>query len=581
MLFLSSLSLTVSAQKHDYHWITGYGGGEISEGQPWYGLSVLEFSDFGRLDSINLQEPGMWMDFFNVSISDCNGDLQFYCNGQGLNNHLHQLMENGDGMSGNPGTTGEDGGYAILQGGVSVPWPDSANQYFLLQEKGEYFPFHEDHHFKVTALLYSRVDMSANGGEGELIEKREVFIQDTVELGKSTLVRHANGRDWWHIKNKLDENVFYRTLITPQGPEVVGEQTVGLPVMQGAGQAVFSPDGSKYVIFNSISADVGLYLDIYDFDRCTGLLNNHQKMHFPHDGGAGGVAISPNSRYLYHSSNWYIYQFDLWADNILSSRDTVAIYDLNIDWFPTTFFAAQLAPDGRIYVISPNGVPVMHRIEYPDEQGEACMVKQHSVRLPTLNAFSIPNNPNYRLGPIDGSPCDTLGIDNLPKANFRADQDTLSTYEFYFQDLSYYEPEEWFWTFGDGFTSESVSPTHIYGGDGIYEVCLTVSNTNGSHTACDTLFLGIVDATEQIEPIAELQVFPNPFQTEFSLVMNDYYPKNAQLIVYDALGRKTHQQRIYQGWNTVDGKNWPKGIHFYEVWDEGVRLSGGKVVKAE
>ena len=575
-VFLGFLSINLIAQKHDYHWITGYGS---NVGNPDFGLSILQFEDFGKVDTFSKKDSSFDMDFFNVSMSDSNGSLQFYCNGVGLNNHLHQLMENGDGMSGFPGSTGEDGGYAMTQGGISVPWPGTSDQFFLLQEKGEYFPFQEDHRFKTTALLYSRIDMSANGGEGNIVEKRMVFLQDTVERGKSKLVRHANGRDWWHIKNKLDENVFYRTLITPQGPEVIGEQTVGLPVMQGAGQAVFSPDGSKYVIFNSISADVGLYLDIYDFDRCTGLLSNHQKLHFSHDGGPGGVAISPNSRYLYHSSHWYIYQFDLLATNIAASKDTVAIYDLNVDWFPTTFFAAQLASDGRIYVISPNGVPVMHQIEYPDEPGEACIVKQHSVRLPTLNSFSIPNNPNYRLGPIDGSPCDTLGIDNLPKANFRADQDTLSTYEFYFQDLSYYEPEEWFWTFGDGFTSESVSPTHIYGGDGVYEVCLTVSNTNGSHTACDTIFLGIVDATEQIEPIVELQVFPNPFQTEFSLVMNDYYPKNAQLIIYDALGRNTHQQRIYQGWNTVDGVVWRSGIYFYELWDGGMKLGNGKVIK--
>lgn len=578
ILFCSVVHLLMG-QKNDYHWVTGYGGGAISEGQPWYGLSVLRFSDFGQLDSMNLQEPGMWMDFFNVSISDVNGNLQFYCNGVGLNNYLHQLMDNGDGMSGFPGSTGEEGGYAMTQGGIAVPWPEASNQYFLLQERGEYFADHEEHRFKTTALLYSKVDMTANSGEGKVFEKRTEFLQDTVERGKSKLVRHANGRDWWHLKNKLDDNVFYRTLISPSGATVVGQQEIGTPVLQGSGQSVFSPDGSKYVIFNTISAEVGMFLDIYDFDRCSGLLSNHMKLHFSHDGGVGGVAISPNSRYLYHSSNWYIYQFDLYADDIGASRDTVAIYDLNVDWFPTTFFAAQLAPDGRIYVISPNGVPVMHRIEYPNLSGEECLVKQHSVRLPTLNSFSIPNNPNYRLGPVDGSPCDTLGIDNFPLANFRADQDSSSYLQFFFQDLSSYEPEEWFWTFGDGFTSESVSPTHIYNGDGAYEVCLTVSNANGSHTACDTLYLGVVDATEQEQIDVALQVFPNPFQHTFSLVMNDYFPKHGQFRVFDGLGRAVHQQRIYQGWNTVDGNSWQPGIYFYELRDGQMKLGAGRVVK--
>ncbi|WP_020538955.1 PKD domain-containing protein [Lewinella cohaerens] len=576
LLFLGS---ALSAQKHDYHWITGYGGGEISIDQPWFGLSVLRFSDFGKLDTTNLQEPTMHMGFFNTSISDEAGRLKYYSNGVGLNNHLHQLMQNGDGMSGNPGSTGEGGGYAMMQGGVSAPWPGIPSQYILLQNKGRYFANDDDHNWKVTELLYSRIEMNANSGEGEVLEKLIPFLNDTVLWGKTTLVKHANGRDWWYLENKLDNNAFYRIQITPDGPQVDGQQSIGVPIYQGTGQAVFSPDGSKYIILNTVSNDSGGVLNIYDFDRCSGLLSNPLYIAVDNDNGTGGVAISPNNRYLYQSSDWYIYQFDLWAEDIESTRDTVAVYDLNVDWFPTTFFAAQLAPDGKIYVICPNGVPVMHRIKYPDKGGDACMVEQHSVRLPTLNAFSIPNNPNYRLGPIDGSPCDTLGIDNMPLANFRADQDSTNYLDFYFQDLSAYEPDTWQWTFGDGQMSQDTSPVHTYLEDGVYEVCLTVSNENGSHTACDTLFLGVVNTTAQLDLDVALQVFPNPFRDQFSVVMNDYYPKNAQLIVFDGLGRPIHQQRIQHGWNTVLGDAWPVGIYYYELWDKEIKLRQGKIIK--
>lgn len=37
---------------------------------------------------------------------------------------------------------------------------------------------------------------------------------------------------------------------------------------------VFFFDGSKYVILNIISDDVGGVLNIYDFDCCNGLLSN-------------------------------------------------------------------------------------------------------------------------------------------------------------------------------------------------------------------------------------------------------------------------------------------------------------------
>jgi hypothetical protein len=35
---------------------------------------------------------------------------------------------------------------------------------------------------------------------------------------------------------------------------------------------------------------------------------------------------------------------------------------------------------------------------------------QHGIELPTWFSNSLPNHPNYHLGPVDGSVCDSLGI---------------------------------------------------------------------------------------------------------------------------------------------------------------------------
>src|SRR5690606_33998998 len=150
-----------------------------------------------------------------------------------------------------------------------------------------------------------------------------------------------------------------------------------------------------------------------DFDRCTGLLSNPVHQNIIDTAWSGGVAISPNSRFLYVSSYKYIYQYDLYADDILASKDTVAIYDgylVEITptfQLPTRFFLMQLGPDGRIYINCPAGVNVLHVIENPDLPGEACNVIQHGIQLPTYNAFSMPNFPNYRLGPLPENACDT------------------------------------------------------------------------------------------------------------------------------------------------------------------------------
>ena len=62
----------------------------------------------------------------------------------------------------------------------------------------------------------------------------------------------------------------------------------------GFSAAAISPDGSKYVIINLKNTD------IYDFDRCTGMLSNPRTLVFESNAQAYGFAtFSPNSRYLY------------------------------------------------------------------------------------------------------------------------------------------------------------------------------------------------------------------------------------------------------------------------------------------
>lgn len=50
--------------------------------------------------------------------------------------------------------------------------------------------------------------------------------------------------------------------------------------------------------------------------------------------------------------------------------------------------------------------------------------------------------------------------------------------------------EEWFWSFGDGNTSNEQSPNHTYDMPGTYEVCLTVNDFCGSDVTCELLTVG-------------------------------------------------------------------------------------------
>ena len=61
----------------------------------------------------------------------------------------------------------------------------------------------------------------------------------------------------------------------------------------------------------------------------------------------------------------------------------------------------------KIYISCGNADTVYHVIERPDEKGDSCLFKQHSLSLPSPSA-GVPSFPNYRLGELAGSPCDTL-----------------------------------------------------------------------------------------------------------------------------------------------------------------------------
>ena len=69
------------------------------------------------------------------------------------------------------------------------------------------------------------------------------------------------------------------------------------------------------------------------------------------------------------------------------------------------FFQGFLAPDDKIYILSENGCQVMTVIENPNKKGLACNVVQHAIEMPTRYDSSLPNFPNYRLGPLVGSDC--------------------------------------------------------------------------------------------------------------------------------------------------------------------------------
>ncbi len=395
LLFLNCV--TSFSQGLNNIWLSGY---ESFGGLP-FGISRLNF--FNGPPLISYDSLNMNFNHTHTNISDSSGNILFYTNGIYIADATNDTMQNGGSI--HPGlyaNTFPDG-FLIAQGALVIPKPGSNTIYYLFHCGVDNYPNASGS--VAYNLRMTTIDMSLNGGLGAVTLKNQVVINDTLNVGKITACKHANGRDWWVMVHRVNSNKFYKLIITPNvilGPY---SQNIGSVRNMDDGQAKFSPDGSKFAYYNANSTA----LDIFDFNRCSGTLTNYlNDISIPINPGNVGCEFSPNSKVLYVSDVTRVYQYDLSVANIISSKTMVAQWDSFAqpgDPNLKTFLCNQeLAPDGKIYITTGNSTTYFSTIESPDSIGMACNVSQHSVLLPTYYFNTLPNHPNYFLS------CDsTLG----------------------------------------------------------------------------------------------------------------------------------------------------------------------------
>ncbi len=414
LLFLLLLGNTlISAQKNieklDYIWVLGYNDGGVSIE---FGTTILDFN-FSPPKAYRPNKMTTSMRLANASIANKQGELLLVTNGCYVADSTSKEVKNSYGL--NPGydlTHFCDVGlsYTVENSHIFLPFPSDSNRYALFHVGNDYYPNNVPS--IIQWLSYSEINMSSNQGKPEMTIKNDTIVSDTVYYGHLTACRHGNGRDWWVISPKKHGKLYYKFLLSPQGLSKPMVQEIGdtLP-KQLNGQAVFTPDGNKYVRYDPFNG-----IQIFDFDRCTGKLFNYKHIpSFTDNYKEGGGAISPNSRFLYVTKRVELWQFDLWADNVSESRVLIAKKDtLFVAPFLefNSFYSCMLAPDGKIYMCGTGGHRYWNVIHNPNEKGLACDFRQHDIKLPTWNYGSIPNFPNYRLYDKKGSPCDTLGIND-------------------------------------------------------------------------------------------------------------------------------------------------------------------------
>jgi hypothetical protein len=361
-----------------------------------------------------------------ATISDENGNLIISTNGCWIANAQGDTMLNGSGL--NPGSLANNwcdpiSGMPFPHSCVLLPFPGDSSRFILFHETGN-----SNLNYMASELFYSVIDMNLDSGLGGVVsgQKNIIALQDTLNQGIAAC-KHANGRDWWLVIEKDSTDIIYTLLLTPTGIASINSQSLGMTAHNSySGQPQFSSDGNKFS-YHWVHGTSGSYtheVRIFNFDRCSGIFSNGVDVMTLESNDGIGLSFSNDSKYLYFSTFNKVYQLNTDTTDIQASMQMVALNDnyySPVFPFQTDFWLMYLAANGKIYISSGNSVLDLHFINYPDSGGIGCNLQQHAIHLPCWSARGNVNHPNYYLGPVIGSTCDSLphvGINELNGHDF-------------------------------------------------------------------------------------------------------------------------------------------------------------------
>ena len=421
-----------------------------------------------------LTDGQMTAPFGSGVMSDGNGKILFYSNGDTIWNGNHTVMTNGTGLGGNRLTT--DGPLPIRLPGSPPPGMAGAATRYLL--------FTQDAAGGPKGLSWSEIAIPAGGGAGTVVAatKNTPLTQGTTE--KMTAVFHKNGCDIWVIvhgwgeeklgtANRGDAFLAYRVrLVAGAG---LGPVLIDAPVVSAVGslhapsvsplgyrgQMKVTPDGQRLAVarYSEVLGDSSSTVELFNFDTSTGQVSANPQVPYIVDHGEGkyyGVDFSGGSKlYATVMNPPKLLQFDI------SGMGPVNKQSLPLrQATPVNLGSLQTAPDGKIYVARENQ-PALGFITYPDSVGAKARYADDSLTLRLsgrrsgLGLVNFNQSSLLRVGP-------SAEITGCRQITF-----TAPPIDF---DNKIYS-----WKFGDGATSAEQNPVHVYATPGVYTVTLRIS----------------------------------------------------------------------------------------------------------
>ncbi len=473
-------------------------------------------------------------------------------------NRNYDVIENGDSIYSS---------YTWTNGSIILQKPLSTNLFYLIYVGGYY----DSSQNYVSGIFYALVDMNYNNWEGKCVEKNILLYEGNL-TEKVSAVKHANGKDWWVYAHESNNQNYYRFLLTQNGIAYNGVQFVGCvfhsDVLSQFGELVFSPSGNY-------ACNVGVqYIDFFKFDRCNGWLMDYVPLENVAQTVGGNsdlfysCAFSPNERYLYvvqHEDESifgpaafdYIYQYDLYADNIKDSR--CIIYTEEREYYDIA--QMELAPDGKIYIsmtkcLTEAFPPIftfetqnLSLINLPNNScGQSGFGLYNFPLVDGTKAIGgLPNMPNHNLGAIMPPTVDAgVGMTICKGESGMLNGFSCAGCVYDWQPAESLSNAK----SSNPFASPTITTTYT----------LTVTDTlqfsSCNKTSTDTVTIFVLDKAPAIQSLYIVSA-----GDEFFFV-NDLQP-NSALEVININGQRVYKTENYQ--NDLGLKNLAAGMYYYKM----------------
>lgn len=279
------------------------------------------------------------------TVSTANGFFLFASSGVDVYNSIDppvdpitgelEVMKNGSGLLGHNSAT---------QSGIVVPMPGSLTKYYI-------FTVPE---YNLGQLRYSTVDLMANDGKGEVIQKNILLASSATFGGKGVFeniaaVPHANGSDYWLLHRSAQ--TFYVFEVTATGvtlmptPASATNVNIAVGVNEFQGEVNISSDFSKIGAVTWGQEQ----LITANFDNATGIVSDIKVV--DHGDQLYALTFSKNSKYVYFTSGFFgggrLYRI-AW-DQVRNYSDNTLISTLSDRITQSGFANAVIGLDGRMY----------------------------------------------------------------------------------------------------------------------------------------------------------------------------------------------------------------------------------------